>query len=55
MTEKDAEVDIIAREREIQKPILKYEDMYKDSVCSFFLGSITVVGLYAVYKIIGLD
>jgi hypothetical protein len=33
-------------------PELNYEDMYKDNVCTFFIGSITVIGLFIVYKMI---
>jgi hypothetical protein len=33
-------------------PELNYEDMYKDNVCTFFIGSITVIGLFIVYKMV---
>jgi len=31
-------------------PELHYESMYNDKVCTFFIGSVTAVGLYIVYK-----
>jgi hypothetical protein len=33
-------------------PQLNYEDMYKDKICTFFIGSVTVIGLFIVYKMI---
>lgn len=33
-------------------PEINYEDMYKDNVCTFFIGSVTLIGLYIVYKMI---
>jgi hypothetical protein len=32
-----------------------YEDMYKDEICTFFIGSVTLIGLYVVYKMIERD
>ena len=33
-------------------PEVNYEDMYKDDICRFFIGSITVIGLFIVYKMV---
>ena len=33
-------------------PKINYEDMYKDDICTFFIGSVTLIGLYIVYKMI---
>lgn len=33
-------------------PEINYEDMYKDKICTFFIGSVTVIGLFIVYKMI---
>jgi hypothetical protein len=33
-------------------PEINYEDMYKDDICTFFIGSVTLIGLYIVYKMI---
>jgi hypothetical protein len=32
--------------------IPKYEEMYNDSICSFFIGSISVISLYVVFQMI---
>jgi hypothetical protein len=34
------------------KPVINYEDMYKDDICTFFIGSVTLIGLYIVYKMV---
>jgi len=34
------------------KPGINYEDMYKDDICTFFIGSVTLIGLYIVYKMV---
>jgi hypothetical protein len=36
-------------------PVVNYEVMYGDKVCTFFIGSISVIGLYIVYKMIERD
>ena len=33
-------------------PEVNYEDMYKDDICRFFIGSVTLIGLYIVYKMV---
>ena len=33
-------------------PKVNYEDMYKDDICRFFIGSVTLIGLYIVYKMV---
>jgi hypothetical protein len=33
-------------------PKINYEDMYKDDICTFFIGSVTLIGLFIVYKMI---
>ena len=33
-------------------PKMNYEDMYKYDICTFFIGSVTLIGLYIVYKMI---
>lgn len=34
---------------------VNYELMYKDKVCAFFIGSISIISLYAVFKLIERD
>jgi len=31
---------------------INYEDMYKDKICTFFIGSVSIVSLYVVFKLI---
>jgi len=41
----------IAEVNELKPPATpKYESMYKDKTCAFFLGSISILSLYVIYK-----
>jgi len=40
----------IAEAVDIKTPV--YESMYKDKTCAFFLGSISILSLYVIYKFI---
>jgi hypothetical protein len=49
-------VIVVEEKRETTKPPqVKYELMYKDNVCAFFIGSISIISLYAVFKLIERD
>lgn len=40
----------VAEAVDIKTPV--YESMYKDKMCAFFLGSISLISLYVIYKFI---
>jgi len=40
----------VAEAVDIKTPV--YESMYKDKTCAFFLGSISILSLYVIYKFI---
>jgi hypothetical protein len=49
-------VVVVEEKREtIPPPPVKYELMYKDNVCAFFIGSVSIISLYAVFKLIERD
>ena len=43
---------IVEEKHEKKRPSANYELMYKDSVCAFFIGSVSIISLYAVFKLI---
>jgi hypothetical protein len=43
---------IVEEKHEKKRPSANYELMYKDRVCTFFIGSVSIISLYAVFKII---
>jgi hypothetical protein len=50
------DVVVVEEKREpTSPPQVNYELMYKDNVCAFFIGSISIISLYAVFKLIERD